>query len=181
MAVLKINRRRLGQLLLVAGLLLSGLLLWSVQEGGAVTSLNDQLESARWRDADLASPPAVREEKEERVPSPQLHTAPARCAEWIQVGIIFTKADQHHKMKPNLLHMLQSLSARTKECVNFNMFTDEKSEAVIDAVFTKAQLPNRFKVSHRHLRYSFLSVHSFIADILFLRFWSFSGQLVLFF
>ena len=161
MAALKLHRRRLGQLLLAAGLLLSGLLLWNAQEDRA--SLDDQLESARWRDAGGPSPAARPEEEDSPpVPAPRRHTSPAHCAEWIQVGIIFTKADQHPRMRPNLLHMLKSLSSRTKECVNFNMFTDERSESAIEAVFTKAQLANRFKV-----RPSFFMLSLFMDVVLF--------------
>ena len=141
MAVLKLHRRRLGQLLLVSGLLLSGSLLWSAQDGAG--SLDDQLESARWRDSDVSSPPT---EEESREMPPQSHTVPVDCAEWLQAGVIFTKADRHPRMKPKLMHMLKSLSSRTEKCVNFNMFTDDRSRSVIDSVFRKAQLPSRFKV-----------------------------------
>ena len=143
MAVLKVHRRRLGQLLLGAGLLLSGSLLWSAQDGTA--SLDDQLESARWRDPDVSTRATDAEEESRELP-PQSHALPADCAEWIQAGVIFTKADQHPRMKPKLMHMLKSLSSRTEKCVNFNMFTDDRSQSVIDAVFLKAQLPSRFKV-----------------------------------
>ncbi|XP_037074993.1 xyloside xylosyltransferase 1-like isoform X1 [Pollicipes pollicipes] len=51
-------------------------------------------------------------------------------------------------MKTNLVRMLQTIAAHTPDCVNFNMFTDENSKAIIGTASMKARLSGRFTVTN---------------------------------
>ena len=68
-------------------------------------------------------------------------------------------------MRPNLLHMVTSIAAHTEECVNFNMFTDERSQPVIGAVFDKARLPNRFQVRRLLRAHAVASRYLYCLDV----------------
>ncbi|XP_037074991.1 xyloside xylosyltransferase 1-like isoform X2 [Pollicipes pollicipes] len=124
MSPVSLSRRRLA--LVAAGLLVCLIIvLLSSRDESTVraSALLDQLESAQWRDA--GAPATVDDEDQEgeqaaaAAAAAWSPAAAAPCRRRIEVGVIFTKADQHPKMKTNLVtnHAIAPMADQMKSLI----------------------------------------------------------------